>query len=73
MARARFAWADTWVGEDLPALEVSKNRCTARGYQLQLRLGKDGRWYPYREEAGEWWPAGQPDSDPEAVFGRQLP
>jgi uncharacterized Zn finger protein len=72
MTRARFAWADAWPGEDLPALEVSKNRCTASGYHLQLRLGRDGRWYPYREEAGEWWPAGQPDADPATVFGRQL-
>jgi len=72
MARARSAWADAWAGDDLPALEVSKNRCTASGYRLQLRLGKDGRWYPYRESDGEWWPAGQPDPDPATLFARQL-
>jgi uncharacterized Zn finger protein len=77
MARAQLAWADTWEGDDARTLEAAKlevvnNWCTAHSYHLQVRLGRDGRWYPYREEAGEWWPAGPPDNDPAAVFARQL-
>ncbi|MET0135127.1 MAG: SWF/SNF family helicase, partial [Kibdelosporangium sp.] len=47
---------------DIPALEQDRNRWTAG--ELQLRLGKDGRWYPYRLTEGEWWPAGPPELDP---------
>ena len=30
---------------------------------VQVRLGRDGRWYPYRDRSGEWWPAGVPQAD----------
>ncbi|SHF12783.1 SWIM zinc finger family protein [Streptoalloteichus hindustanus] len=41
-----------------------RNRWTLTGRGLQLRYGRDGRWYPYREESGDWWPAGPPKRDP---------
>ena len=30
----------------------------------QLRLGRDGRWWPYRKERGRWVPAGTAAQDP---------
>lgn len=30
----------------------------------QLRLGRDGRWYPYRKVRGTWQPEGRPLEDP---------
>ncbi|SDW65030.1 Uncharacterized conserved protein, contains Zn finger domain [Amycolatopsis xylanica] len=41
-------------------VEVSRNRFTLADRDLQLRLGRDERWYPYRDHDGEWWPAGPP-------------
>jgi hypothetical protein len=48
------------------------NRWTVEGLGLQLRYGRDGRWYPYRQECGAWWPAGPPDRDAAAALGRLL-
>ncbi len=47
-----------------PRTTIDRNRLTAPG--VQLRYGRDGRWYPYREEprGGDFWPAGTPDADP---------
>ncbi|MEV7415041.1 SWIM zinc finger family protein [Streptomyces sp. NPDC089919] len=42
-----------------------RNRLTSAG--RQLRLGRDGLWYPYESAPGEvedWWPAGPPAADP---------
>jgi uncharacterized Zn finger protein len=47
-----------------PATRVWRNRWTVTGLGLQLRRGQDGRWHPYRREAGGWWPAGPPEHDP---------
>ena len=41
---------------------VSGNRVTAG--RLQLRLGRDLRWYPYARSDGNWEPSGPPESDP---------
>ncbi len=38
-------------------------RATANRVSLgdrQLRLGRDGRWYPYRKARGTWLPEGEP-------------
>ncbi|RSM78712.1 SWF/SNF family helicase [Kibdelosporangium aridum] len=48
--------------EDIPSLEQARNHWTAA--DTQLRLGRDGRWYPYRRQDGEWLPAGPPETDP---------
>ncbi|MER5178172.1 SWF or SNF family helicase [Streptomyces sp. NPDC002896] len=32
--------------------------------EAQLRLGRDGRWWPYRKERGRWAPAGPSTPDP---------
>ncbi|MEV3938274.1 SWIM zinc finger family protein [Glycomyces sp. NPDC049804] len=41
-----------------------QNRWTIAAEGLQLRLGRDGRWYPYTKEAGRWLPDGPPAADP---------
>ncbi len=42
------------------------DRITVAG--LQLRLGRDDRWYPYRRIGSSWEPAGSPDLDPAAAL-----
>ncbi|MFI6317072.1 SWIM zinc finger family protein [Nonomuraea sp. NPDC050556] len=63
LARARAAWQQ----EGLPQVEAWRNRWTAGG--VQLRLSKGGRWYPFAERDGGWWPAGPPERDPVAAAG----
>jgi len=41
---------------------VQRNRVTAG--RLQLRLGRDLRWYPYARTDGGWEPSGTPEADP---------
>ncbi|HLN69521.1 MAG TPA: SWIM zinc finger family protein [Streptosporangiaceae bacterium] len=41
---------------------VQRNRVTAG--RLQLRLGRDLRWYPYARSDDGWEPSGTPDADP---------
>lgn len=41
---------------------VQGNRITAG--RLQLRLGRDLRWYPYACPDQDWEPSGSPDADP---------
>ena len=38
------------------------NRITAG--RLQLRLGRDLRWYPYARSDQDWEPSGAPETDP---------
>jgi uncharacterized Zn finger protein len=41
---------------------IQGNRVTAG--RLQLRLGRDLRWYPYARSDDGWEPSGTPDADP---------
>jgi hypothetical protein len=41
---------------------VRSNRVPAG--RLQLRLGRDLRWYPYARSDGDWEPSGPPEADP---------
>jgi uncharacterized Zn finger protein len=68
LARARAAWED----DDLPGVRVWRNRWTITGRGVQLRYARNGRWYPYREEFGEWWPAGPPQRDPAIALAELL-
>lgn len=72
LARARTALAAAWQGAELPELRAWRNRWTVTGRGLQLRYGRDGRWYPYREESGDWWPAGPPERDPATALAELL-
>ncbi|GAA0619126.1 hypothetical protein GCM10010174_41810 [Kutzneria viridogrisea] len=65
--RAREAWE-----EDQPELEVAHNWWTAAELGVQLRYGRDERWYPYRAEPTGWWPAGSPAGLPATALAELL-
>ncbi|MFF6878546.1 MULTISPECIES: SWF or SNF family helicase [unclassified Streptomyces] len=64
LARARAALESAWDTVERPELRQRGNRWTLAGAPVQLRLGRDGRWWPYREEHGRWLPAAGPAQDP---------
>lgn len=64
LARARAALESAWDEDERPPLRAKGNRWTVVGAPSQLRLGRDGRWWPYRKESGRWVPAGGPAQDP---------
>ncbi|MFE0450784.1 SWF or SNF family helicase [Streptomyces sp. NPDC058914] len=64
LARARAALESSWEEDERPALRARGNRWTVVGAPGQLRLGRDGRWWPYRKERGRWVPAGGAAQDP---------
>ncbi|GLW47085.1 hypothetical protein Stsp02_27470 [Streptomyces sp. NBRC 14336] len=64
LARARAALDAAWDEEERPTLRARSNRWTAVGAPAQVRLGRDGRWWPYRKERGHWVPAAGPAQDP---------
>ncbi|MFE9370046.1 SWF or SNF family helicase [Streptomyces sp. NPDC006711] len=73
LARAVAALDRAWAGGERPALRsAGTNRWTATGRHAQLRLGHDGRWWPYRKESGRWVPAGAADHDPAAALAPLL-
>ena len=72
VARGRAALAAAFDDDDVPEVSVWRNRFTVAGREVQVRLGRDGRWYPYRRRAGDWWPAGPPARDPGAALGELL-
>ncbi|MEE4420194.1 SWF or SNF family helicase [Streptomyces bugieae] len=51
-----------------PPLRATGNRWTVVGGAAQLRYGRDGRWWPYRKERGQWVPAGPASDDPAAAL-----
>ncbi|MEU6377210.1 SWF or SNF family helicase [Streptomyces sp. NPDC046909] len=64
LARARAALDSAWDDDERPSLRARGNRWTVVGSSSQLRLGRDGRWWPYRKERGRWVPAGGATQDP---------
>ncbi|MFH8927091.1 SWF or SNF family helicase [Streptomyces pristinaespiralis] len=72
VSRAESALAAAWAAEpDRPRLRPSgPARWTVVGTEEQLRLGRDGNWWPFRKERGAWAPAGPASPDPaEALAG----
>ncbi|MFD3993026.1 SWF or SNF family helicase [Streptomyces sp. NPDC058583] len=65
-----LAWAGTrlteaWEDDERPVLRRSGGaRWTVVGAEAQLRLGEDGRWWPYLKSGARWSPAGPADRDP---------
>ncbi|MET9467638.1 SWF or SNF family helicase [Streptomyces sp. NPDC006544] len=51
-----------------PVLRRSRARWTEAGGDRQLRLGREGRWWPYRRTAGQWLPAGPSSADPASAL-----
>ncbi|GAQ64258.1 SWIM zinc finger family protein [Streptomyces scabiei] len=64
LARARAALAAAWDEDEQPAFRSAYNRWTVIGGSAQLRLSRDGRWWPYGKERGRWVPAGPASHDP---------
>ncbi|AWW40916.1 SWF or SNF family helicase [Streptomyces cadmiisoli] len=64
LARARTALEEAWDDGERPTLRARANRWTVVGGHGQLRLGRDGRWWPFRKERGRWVPAGGGVQDP---------
>jgi hypothetical protein len=64
LARARAALDSAWEEDERPTLLARANRWTVVGAPHQVRLGRDGRWWPYRNESGRWVPAGGAAQDP---------
>ncbi|MDT0610857.1 SWIM zinc finger family protein [Streptomyces lancefieldiae] len=64
LARARAALESAWDEDERPSLRPRANRWTVVGAPYQLRLDRDGRWWPYRKERGRWTPAGGASQDP---------
>ncbi|MEU3935806.1 SWF or SNF family helicase [Streptomyces sp. NPDC029044] len=64
LARARAALESAWDAAERPELRPRGNRWTVAGAPVQLRLGRDGRWWPYRKERGRWLPVAGPAQDP---------
>ncbi|MEV0177132.1 SWF or SNF family helicase [Streptomyces sp. NPDC050803] len=72
-ARARAALESAWDEDERPALRAQGNRWTVVGAPSQVRLGRDGRWWPYRKERGRWVPAGGPAQDPATALASAEP
>ncbi|MEV0617440.1 hypothetical protein AB0I81_29250 [Nonomuraea sp. NPDC050404] len=66
LARAQALLESGWEGESPPRVEAWRNRWTLG--PLQLRYGRDGRWYPFTLREGEWCPSGPPERDPSALL-----
>ncbi|MFE9763050.1 SWF or SNF family helicase [Streptomyces sp. NPDC005808] len=64
LARARAALESAWEEDERPRFRATTNRWSQVGASAQLRLGRDGRWWPYRKERGLWSPAGPAVADP---------
>ncbi|WP_327734179.1 SWF or SNF family helicase [Streptomyces nojiriensis] len=64
LARARAALAAAWADGEAPVLRRVRARWTEEGTGRQLRLGREGRWWPYRREGGRWIPSGPSAPDP---------
>ncbi|MFF4406507.1 SWF or SNF family helicase [Streptomyces sp. NPDC001262] len=73
LAQAHDRLAAAWEGDGQPPrLHGAGNRWTAAGTDVQLRYGRDGRWWPYRREGSLWEPAGPGGRDPAAVLAGTL-
>ncbi|GAA2218296.1 SWF or SNF family helicase [Streptomyces nogalater] len=68
LAHARAALEAAWEPEERPVFHRSGNRWTVEEEGVQLRLGGEGHWWPYREETGRWVPAGTAEQGPAAAL-----
>ncbi|GCB51769.1 SWF or SNF family helicase [Streptomyces sp. NL15-2K] len=73
LARACAALDSAWDEDERPTLRANGNRWTVVGAPSQLRLGQDGRWWPYRKEGGRWVPAGGAAQDPATALASTAP
>ncbi|WP_405861423.1 SWF or SNF family helicase [Streptomyces sp. NBC_00090] len=73
LARAAALLAEAWEDGERPVLRRATGaRWTVVGAEAQLRLGTDGRWWPYRKAGARWSPAGPADRDPASALATAL-
>ncbi|WP_327664539.1 MULTISPECIES: SWIM zinc finger family protein [unclassified Streptomyces] len=72
LVRARAVLDAAWDDDERPALKAVRGRWSTADGQAQLRLGRDGRWWPYRKQRGRWAPAGPSASDPASALAGAL-
>ncbi|MGA5065411.1 SWF or SNF family helicase [Streptomyces exfoliatus] len=72
LVRASARLLEAWEDDERPALRRAGARWTAMGAEAQLRLGKDGRWWPYLKSGARWSPAGPADRDPATALATAL-
>ncbi|WP_078901383.1 SWIM zinc finger family protein [Actinacidiphila yeochonensis] len=58
LERDREALRADWSGTTPPRLRTWRNRWTVDGHNAQLRLSREGLWYPYTRDRATWYPAG---------------
>ncbi|MEU7637649.1 SWIM zinc finger family protein [Streptomyces sp. NPDC039016] len=69
LSRLRDRLAAAWEDEaSRRRFRAAGNRWTVVGGDVQLRFGRDGRWWPFRKEGGRWAPAGPAAEDPAAAL-----
>ncbi|MGP3684232.1 SWIM zinc finger family protein [Streptomyces sp. IBSNAI002] len=68
LIRARAALAAAWADEEAPVLRRIRARWTEADTGRQLRLGREGSWWPYRREGDRWVPAGPSAPDPASAL-----
>ncbi|MFG3490503.1 SWF or SNF family helicase [Streptomyces sp. NPDC047972] len=73
LAWAGARLAEAWEDDERPVLRRSAGaRWTVVGAEAQLRLGEDGRWWPYLKDGARWSPAGPADRDPATALATAL-
>ncbi|ATZ28162.1 hypothetical protein SLAV_31950 [Streptomyces lavendulae subsp. lavendulae] len=73
LTRAGSALAAAWPDEEAPVLRRVRARWTAPDGERQLRLDRDGRWWPLRRESGRWHLAGPSAPDPASALTSLAP
>ena len=53
-------------------LEAGSGTITDPGAGMRIRLGPDGRWYPFTSARDRWWPAPGADPSPGAAYQAAL-
>ncbi|WP_425608650.1 SWF or SNF family helicase [Streptomyces albipurpureus] len=74
LTRATAVLEGAWEASDRPRLRsAGGGRWTVVGAEAQLRVGEDGRWWPFAKEKGRWVPAGPASHDPAAALSEVVP
>lgn len=67
-ARATALINEGWGSGEPPVFTADRNRWTFTEDAVQLRYGRDQRWYPYAMTEWGWTPVGRPNNDAAAAL-----
>ncbi|MFD7553009.1 SWF or SNF family helicase [Streptomyces sp. NPDC059835] len=67
LRRIRARWTEVVEASGTSGASEA-SRASGSVADRQLRLGREGRWWPYRREAGRWCPAGPSAPDPASAW-----